>query len=120
LPTVLLVEDDDIFRYTMCHYLRGEGYSVTDVSGSMDALKVLDGSHNGIDLVVADMALHPQEPHGFALARMIRHKNPSTRVLFVTGVLDIEKTEPGMKDESILYKPFELSTLSRKVGEMLA
>jgi hypothetical protein len=50
------------------------------------------------------ISLQPNEPHGFAVARMIRFKSPDIQILFVTG-----RIEPGLEGESILYKPVELS-----------
>jgi CheY-like chemotaxis protein len=118
VPTILLIEDDEIFRYAACRYLRAKGYTVVEVSSSMDALKILDKG-GGIDIVVADIALQPNEPHGFALARMIRHKHPDIRIMFVTGHLDILKIEPALEGEVIVYKPVELTELSSKIGELL-
>jgi CheY-like chemotaxis protein len=39
MPTILLVEDDEAFRYAASRHLRNDGYTVIDVAGSMDALK---------------------------------------------------------------------------------
>ena len=117
VPTILFVEDDEAFRYAACHHLQAKGYSVVDVPSSLEALRVVD--EGGIDVVIADVALYPKEPHGVALARMIRRKHPATRILFVTGVMDIEQLETGIPGE-VLYKPVELADLSRKVGELLA
>lgn len=115
-PTILVVEDDEAFRYAACHHLQAEGYSVVDVPSSMAALQVIE--QGGIDVVVLDIALYPNEPHGVALARMIQRKHPSIRILFVTAVKNIEQLEPAIPGE-ILYKPVELSALSRKVQELL-
>jgi DNA-binding response OmpR family regulator len=116
VPKILFVEDDDAFRYAASRHLRAQGYTVADVPSSMEALRVFDET---IDIAVIDIALHPNEPPGFALARMIRYKNPEARILFVTGVVDIEKIEPGIEGEIILYKPIEFAELSRKIGELL-
>lgn len=116
-PTILFVEDDEAFRYAACHHLQAEGYSVVDVPNSMQALRAIDEGNFGV--VIADVALYPNEPHGVALARMIRNKHPDIRILFVTGVLDIEQKESGIPGE-ILYKPVDLAVLSRKVQELLA
>jgi two-component system, cell cycle sensor histidine kinase and response regulator CckA len=116
-PTILFVEDDETFRYAACRHLEANGYSVVDVPSSMDALRVID--EGDIDVVIADIALYPKEPHGVALARMIRRKQPNIRILFVTGIKDIEQLEAEIPGE-VLYKPVELATLSRKVQELLA
>ena len=115
-PTILFVEDDEIFRYAACHYLQAKGYSVVDVPSSLNALRVID--KGGIDVLIADVALYPKEPHGVALARMIRSKHPNIRILFVTGVKDIEQLESAIPGE-VLYKPVDLADLSRKVQQLL-
>lgn len=116
-PTILFVEDDETFRYAACHHLQAEGYTVVDVPSSMDALRAID--QGGIDVVIADVALYPNEPHGVALARMIHRNHPSIHILFVTGVENVERLEPVIPGE-VLYKPVELAHLSRKVQELLA
>jgi CheY-like chemotaxis protein len=116
-PTVLFVEDDEAFRYAACRHLQAAGYSVVDVPSSIDALRVIE--KGGVDLVIADIALHAEEPHGIALARMIRRKHPGIGILFVTGVENVEQLEPDIPGE-ILHKPIELAVLSQKVREMLA
>jgi two-component system cell cycle sensor histidine kinase/response regulator CckA len=114
-PT-LFVEDDEAFRYAACRHLQADGYSIVDVPSSIDALRVVEQS--AVDIVIADVALYPNEPHGVALARVIRRKNPDIRILFVTGIKDIEELEAGIPGE-VLYKPVELADLSRKVRELL-
>lgn len=81
------------------------------------ALPVVD--EGGIDVVIADIALYSNEPHGVALSRMIRRTHPHTRILFVTGVKNVEHLEPEIPRE-ILYKPVELPDLSRKVQVLLS
>lgn len=115
-PTILFVEDDETFRYAACHHLKTEGYSVIDVPSSMGALQLIDGG--GIDILIADIALYPKEPHGIALARMVRNKHPHIGILFVTGVENIERLDPAIPGE-VLYKPVELADLSRKVEALL-
>ena len=115
--TILFVEDDEAFRYAACRYLKAKGYAVVDVASSMDALRVID--RGGIDVLITDVTLQAKEPHGIALARMIRTKHPYLPILFVTGITDVERLEGGIPGE-VLYKPVELAELSRKVQELLA
>jgi CheY-like chemotaxis protein len=115
--TILLVEDDEAFRYAASRHLQSNGYAVIGVPSSIEALRAIDGG--GIDVVVADVALYPKEPHGIALGRMIRNKHPKMPILFVTAVMDIEQLESGIPGE-IFYKPIELADLARKLGELLA
>src|ERR1700753_4250754 len=116
-PTILFVEDDEVFRYAACRQLQTDGYAVIEVPSSMDALRAIE--KGAIDVAVIDIALYPKEPHGIALARMIRNNQPGVGILFVTGVEDVEKLDPGIPGE-ILYKPVELAVLSQKVHDLLA
>lgn len=50
---------------------------------------------------------------------MIHNGHPGMRILFVTGMLDIEKLESSLPGE-ILFKPVDLAVLSAKVDELLA
>jgi CheY-like chemotaxis protein len=59
--TVLLVEDDETFSYATSRYLRSKGYNVIVAPGSMAALRELE--KGGIDLVVTDVELLPNEHH---------------------------------------------------------
>jgi CheY-like chemotaxis protein len=119
MPTILFVEDDESFRYAACRHLRNEGYTVIDVPSSMEALRIIDRGGD-IALVIADIALHPKEPQGVSLARVIRNKQPELPILFVTGVLDIEKLEQYDLPGEVLYKPVELIALSRKITDLLS
>lgn len=115
--TILLVEDDEAFRYAADRYLTAKGYSVISASGSMEALQVIDGG-GGIDVAIVDIGLLPNEPHGVALGRMIRAKFSRMQILFVTGIVDIETHETELPGP-IIFKPVELPDLHLKVQELL-
>jgi DNA-binding response OmpR family regulator len=112
--TVLIVEDDQAFSYAASRCLESKGHNVITASGSVDALRILD--IEPIDLVVIDVVLQPNEPHGISLARMIKFKSSATSVLFVTARNDLPEDQfPG----EVLFKPVELDELARKVEELL-
>jgi DNA-binding response OmpR family regulator len=114
--TILIVDDDDAFSYAISRHLESNGYNVVVASGSMAALRKLD--IGVFDLVVIDVALQPEEPHGVSLALMIGRNHPGTSVLFVTGrrdLIEIVGSLPG----DVLYKPIELDELTLKAGEIL-
>jgi two-component system, cell cycle sensor histidine kinase and response regulator CckA len=115
--TILFVEDDEAFRYAACRHLQAKGYSVIGVPSSIDALRAIE--EHGVDLVITDVTLNPNEPHGVALALLLRSKHPGVQILFVTGMMDLEQRDPELAGQ-VLYKPVELADLSRKVGELLA
>jgi DNA-binding NtrC family response regulator len=115
--TILIVEDDEAFGYAVAHYLKSNGYGAIVASGSLAALRELD--NESIDVVVADVNLHPNEPHGLALGRMIVTKKPRMPVLFVTGRPDLIELD-GHPPGDVLYKPIELDVLARKIDGLMA
>jgi hypothetical protein len=66
--SILLVEDDEVFGYAAGRYLRAKGHRVIHAPGSSIALRELD--RRSFDIVIADVVLQDDEPHGVALARM--------------------------------------------------
>jgi DNA-binding response OmpR family regulator len=117
LGTVLIVEDDDAFGYAVSRYLKSKGYKVILAPGSLAALRELDNEN--IDVVVVDVALRPNEPHGLSLGRMIVTQKPRVPVLFVTGRADLIELD-GHPPGDVLYKPIDFGELAHKIGGLIA
>ena len=115
--TILIVEDDEAFSYAASHYLKSKGYNVIVAAGSLAALRKLD--YEQIDVVVADVALQPNEPHGLSLGRMIVTQKPAVPVLFVTGRPDLIELD-GQPPGDVLFKPVDFDELAQKLDELLA
>jgi CheY-like chemotaxis protein len=115
--TVLIVEDDAIFAYTASRYFESLGYTIVVASGSFMAFRELD--RQPVNAVIADVRLNGGEPHGVALGRMIRNRDPEMPVLLVTAYPDLvekEKPLPG----PVFPKPVELRQLASALGSALA
>jgi DNA-binding response OmpR family regulator len=95
-------------------YLESQGMRPIVVSGSMAALDVFETQ--AIDVVVTDIKLGPGEPHGLALARMIRHKSPKMPVILMT--VDPEPIEGESLPGPLLKKPFDFAELGRAIKEL--
>jgi CheY-like chemotaxis protein len=111
-PTVLIVEDDEAFAYAAAKYLESRGYNSVIAAGSMAAFRELD--RTAVDVVVADVMLGPNEPHGVSLGRMIRNRDKNMPVVLVTAFPDLlerEKPLPG----PALQKPVDLDRLALAV-----
>ena len=114
---ILLVDDDEAFRYATKAHLTLTGLDVVARAGSMAALEALDGERR-FDLLVADIRMPPGEPHGLALARMARTRHPELPVVFVTAYSDLNP-EDVAETGPLLRKPFELDTLALAIREEL-
>lgn len=115
--TLLIVDDDEASAYAFAQHLQSLGYSTIAVEGSMAALEKIEAQP--IDLAIIDVMLQKGEPHGIALARMLRLRLRNLPILFVTAFPDIAEKE-GRLAHPILVKPIDLDELSRSVQQLLA
>lgn len=115
-PTVLVVEDDEAFAYAVSRYLEARGYRAVVAEGSMAAFRELE--KQSVDVVVADVMLGKNEPHGASLGRMIRNRDQNMPVLLVTGFPQILQ-EAAPLPGPVMIKPVDLSELAAAVEASL-
>ncbi|MBN2609376.1 MAG: PAS domain S-box protein, partial [Candidatus Fermentibacteraceae bacterium] len=117
--SILLVEDDDSLRSIAEDYLSREGYEIISVASAEDALELSKNTVDRIQLLLTDIVLPGVS--GVDLAVKLREDGFEGRILFITGYAkktalpaDLQK---GARE--ILHKPFSLSTLSRRIRELM-
>lgn len=116
LHSVLIVEDDAVFAYSIARYLEAQGLKTHVELSSMAGLETF--ARNSIQVVVADVMLRKGEPHGLSLVRMIHDKDPGVGVVLMTAfpdALDGEGRLPGR----LFHKPFELSDLCKEIKDCI-
>jgi CheY-like chemotaxis protein len=113
-PTILLVDDEEAFRYSAGKALEEAGFTVSSAKDYIDALEVLQ-SEQPVDLLVTDIVM-PAGIHGFALARMARMRRLGVKVLYVSAY-DLPATEAIGK---VLRKPITAEELVSEVRSALA
>lgn len=106
---ILLVEDEEAFRYAAAKALRESGYDVVAVPDYRDALAALE-SERPIDLLLTDIVM-PDRVNGFALARMARMRRLDLKVLYMSAY-DVPTTEAFGK---VLRKPITQNELADEV-----
>jgi CheY-like chemotaxis protein len=114
---VLLVDDDAAFANAAARDLESVGMRTVVALGSIAALDVFES--NLVDVVITDIKRTVGQPHGLALARMIRDKSPRVPVILMTAYPDLvdgEVPRPG----ALLCEPFELAELCREIRARLA
>lgn len=116
---VLLVEDEDIVRSFAVRALKRQGYQVLEASDGVEALDILDSLDGDVDLVISDVVM--PEMDGPALLKELRKRNPSLKIIFVSGYPnDAFRQSLGEEQFAFLPKPFSLPQLAAKVKEQLA
>ncbi|MBN8965100.1 MAG: response regulator, partial [Rhizobiales bacterium] len=118
--TILLVEDEEGLRALNARGLVSRGYSVLQASNGVEAIEVLEESGGNVDLVVSDVVM--PEMDGPALLKELRQRNPSLKIIFVSGYAEeaFEKSLPAGEQFSFLAKPFTLKQLVAAVKETMA
>jgi PAS domain S-box-containing protein len=111
--TILVVEDSDPVRRSVCEILRVNGYEVVEASRARAGLEIVDAG--GIDLVLTDVVM-PEMP-GTELEAALRKSHPDLPVLFMSGFTD----GPGPIDDParLIEKPFTSANLLSKLQHAL-
>ena len=111
---ILLVDDEEEFRYAAEKILTAAGFTVTSVPDYQKALDVL-ASDQEIDVLVTDIVM-PKGINGFALSRMARMRRLGLKIVYTTG-FDVPTHEAIGK---VLRKPVAAEELVREVKDALA
>jgi len=114
--TVLIVEDEDQIRDMVGEYLQQNGYTVLRAQNGQEALQVAERYKGLIHLLITDIVM--PELGGRELAEHVKRLRPRTRILLMSGYLDVGRDE-RQAEHSILQKPFALSALGKKIREAL-
>lgn len=117
--TILIAEDEKEVLTLAARILKRQGYSVLEVSGGEEALKVCKERKDPFDLLLTDVVM-PQMS-GRQLAEQLKEVCRDFKVLYISGYTDDAITHHGVLETGINYlqKPFTVDGLAKKVREVL-
>jgi signal transduction histidine kinase/CheY-like chemotaxis protein len=111
--SILLVEDQEQVRELAVTVLQHAGYKVDNAADGESALMLVEKREAPLDLLLTDVVMPLMS--GPELATKVRHRSPSTRVLFISGYspeyLNVEAPH--------LLKPFTPTQLLEQVRKAL-
>lgn len=116
---VLVVDDELEIRTMLSRYLRSGGFETSTAENGQQALSLLHSLP--VDVVVSDLTM--PRMNGLNLLQAVREKYPSSRVILMTGRLNEEDIQNGMRlgADSCLLKPLvDLSQLDRALDRSLS
>jgi CheY-like chemotaxis protein len=116
---ILLVDDEPVVRDVGAQMLESLGYTVVCCQDGAEAVALYEDRFSEIDLVVMDMVM--PRMNGRDAFRRMKLANPRVRALLCSG-FSMDGAAQAMLDEGMLGfldKPFDLSTLARRVDEAL-
>jgi PAS domain S-box-containing protein len=108
--TILLAEDESGIRAMTRAYLEALGYRVLEAADGSEAIERSLEYGGPIHLVLTDLLM--PGVRGDSAVKTIRAHRPAIKVIFMSGYADQDLSADS---ENILYKPFELPELGRRL-----
>jgi len=117
--TILLVDDEADFRYGTGRWLEELGYKVIEAASGDEALEVLGGKRDEIDLVLLDMIM--KGISGVETFQRMREIVPGLPIIICSGYSVDAATRQLLKKGAcdFLQKPFDSNGLALKIREIL-
>jgi two-component system, cell cycle sensor histidine kinase and response regulator CckA len=113
---VLLVEDESAVRDYVARVLRGAGHRVVVANDGESGLTVATRTAEPFDVLLSDVVMPGMG--GLTLARELKARYPSIRVLLVSGYTD-EASDAAEAGFDLLPKPFTADELLARVQRAL-
>ena len=114
--TLLVVDDEELVRWSLRERFRREGYVVMEAGTAASAI---EQAMAGVDLVLLDFRL--PDGNGLDVLRRIKEQTPDTPVILMTAFSTVENAVEAMKHGAYhyLYKPFNLDEVAVIVEKAL-
>ncbi|HSS52702.1 MAG TPA: PAS domain S-box protein [Thermoanaerobaculia bacterium] len=119
--TLLLVEDDDMFRGLLGQVLETQGYKVLAAENPAAALELAAAHGDDVRLLLSDMVM--PGGNGADLALKLVDRNPALKVVLMSGYTDdalSSREADQTKADAFLEKPFATQELLRLIRELLS
>src|SRR5262245_30256618 len=115
-PTILVVDDEQLIRWSLKDRLTDEGYRVVEASTAAEAIA---RSEEGVDLVLLDYRL--PDGDGLSVLKRIKERDPEILVILLTAVSSVDTAVEAMKRGAYHYanKPFNLDEIVLLVEKAL-
>jgi two-component system response regulator AtoC len=115
-PTVLVVDDEALIRWSLAERLKGEGYTVLEAETGRSALERLA---DGVDLVLLDYRLPDRD--GVTILRKIKELDQDILVILLTAYASVDTAVEAMKLGAYHFanKPFNLDEVAALVERAL-
>jgi two-component system, NtrC family, response regulator AtoC len=115
-PTVLVVDDESLIRWSLKNRLSTEGYHIVEADTAQSAI---ERHAEGVDLVLLDYKL--PDGDGLGVLKTIKEADADTLVIMLTAFSTVDTAVEAMKHGAYHYanKPFNLDEIALLVEKAL-
>ena len=110
-PHVLIADDEDMLRNSLCAQLEDAGYQVSTAASGEEAIRLVGEVGSSIDLAILDVKM--PKVSGFEVLKFIKERFPAIKAIMLTGYADLAHATESKRRGAIdfLAKPFEIEDL---------
>jgi len=114
--TILIVDDEDLIRWSLRERLRTDGYQIREAA---DGKAAMEQFTDGVDLVLLDYRL--PDTDGLTLLREMKRIDPEILVILLTSFVSVETAVDAMTLGAFHFanKPFNLDEIAGIVARAL-
>jgi DNA-binding NtrC family response regulator len=114
---ILVAEDQDAARMSLCELLREEGYQAYEAADGATALRLID--ELDLDLVLTDLRI--PGPDGLAVLKHVREVSPQTLGILMTAYASVDTAVEALHvgAQDYIIKPLIFEDVLRKVRHLM-
>jgi len=114
---ILVAEDQDAARASLCELLREEGYQVHEAADGASALRLID--QLDLDLVLTDLRI--PGPDGLAVLKHVREISPQTLAILMTAYASVDTAVEALHlgAQDYIIKPLIFEDVLGKVHRLM-
>ena len=116
-PSVLVVDDEALIRWSLGEMLSERGYAVTEANDARMALAAIENTREPFDVVLLDYRL--PDSADLRLLETIRRLAPTSQVIMITAHNSPELAQgaAALGAYRVISKPFEVESLAELVKQ---
>jgi DNA-binding NtrC family response regulator len=116
-PSVLVVDDEALIRWSLSEALGERGYAVSEAGSAKMALEAIERAAQPFDVVLLDYRL--PDSADLRLLAKVRELTPATQVIMITAHNSPELAQgaAALGAFRVISKPFEMESLAVLVNQ---